>query len=79
MPYINQEARDAIDSGMIPNTSGELNYLLTMTVLEYIRDKVESYTAYNDALGALEGCKLELYRRHVAPYEDEKIIYNGDL
>jgi hypothetical protein len=79
MPYIDQASRDAIDSGEIPNTPGELNYLLTVTVLEYIRDKGESYTAYNDALGALEGCKLELYRRHVAPYEDEKIVKNGDV
>lgn len=30
-------------------------------------------------LGMLECCKMELYRRHVAPYEDEKIIENGDV
>lgn len=31
-----------------------------------------------DALGALECCKLEFYRRVAAPYEDSKIKSNGD-
>lgn len=79
MPYINQDARDAIDSGEIPVTAGELNYLLTVTVLEYIAFNGKSYSSFNDAIGALEACKLELYRRHVAPYEDEKIAENGDV
>lgn len=79
MPYINQDARDAIDSGEIPVTAGELNYLLTVTVLEYIAFNGKSYSSFNDAIGALEACKLELYRRHAAPYEDEKIAENGDV
>lgn len=79
MPYITQDLRDDIDSGAIPQTAGELNYLLTVTVLEYIREKGESYQAFNDVLGALEGCKLELYRRHIAPYEDFKLEVNGDV
>lgn len=79
MPYITQDLRDDIDSGAIPQTAGELNYLLTVTALEYLREKGESYTAYNDVLGALEGCKLELYRRRVAPYEDFKMELNGDV
>jgi hypothetical protein len=34
---------------------------------------------YNDAIGALEGAKLELYRRYVSAYEDDKIKENGDV
>jgi hypothetical protein len=34
---------------------------------------------YNDVIGALECCKLELYRRMVAPYENTKIKENGDV
>jgi len=79
MPYITQDLRDDIDSGAIPQTAGELNYLLTVTALEYIREKGESYQAFNDVLGALEGCKLELYRRRIAPYEDFKMEVNGDV
>jgi len=30
-------------------------------------------------MGALEGAKLELYRRKVAIYEEEKIKENGDV
>jgi hypothetical protein len=79
MPYITQDARDAIDSGEIPLTAGELNYLLTVTVLEYLEFNGRSYSSMNDVIGALEACKLEFYRRHVAPYEDEKIAENGDV
>jgi hypothetical protein len=80
MPYIPQEERDAIDNfEMLPATPGQLNYLLTVTVLDYIESNGAGYTAFNDAIGALEACKLELYRRHVAPYEDGKIEKNGDV
>jgi len=37
------------------------------------------YQNINDLLGALEGAKLELYRRVAAPYEDEKVESNGDV
>jgi hypothetical protein len=30
-------------------------------------------------IGMLECAKLELYRRSVANYEDEKILENGDV
>jgi hypothetical protein len=39
----------------------------------------ENYQHFNDVLGALEGAKLELYRRRIAPYEDTKIVENGDV
>lgn len=60
-------------------TPGELNYLLTLLTHRYLNQSVESYQAYNDVVGALEGAKLELYRRHVASYENEKIKENGDV
>ena len=31
------------------------------------------------AIGALEAAKLEFYRRVVAPYEDQKMLDNGDV
>lgn len=61
-----------------PGTSGELNYLFTMLIKEYLRNGV-NYQKINDVIGALEGAKLEFYRRVVAPYEDEKIKQNGDV
>lgn len=80
MPYIKREARLEIDlDNRIPATAGELNYAITRLVHEYMRTWGEDYQNYNDCIGALEGAKLELYRRRVAPYEDEKIKSNGDV
>lgn len=58
---------------------GELNFLFTYIALKYIKDKGKKYQHFNDAIGALESCKLELYRVHCAPYEDEKLIKNGKV
>lgn len=85
MPYIKKEDRDRLQSftssfeGVEIKTPGELNYLLTLLTHRYLNQQPESYQMYNNALGALEGAKLELYRRHVALYENEKIKENGDV
>jgi len=60
-------------------TLRELNYSLTQVILSYITRKGAIYTTINDVLGALEGAKLEFYRRVVVPYEDEKREENGDV
>lgn len=82
MPYIADDKRKEFDfqgNYTHPRTAGELNYLITMMVDRYVKEKGINYQSYNDAIGALEGCKLELYRRRVSPYEDEKILQNGDV
>lgn len=48
-------------------------------IRDYIKTKGESYQTYNDIMGALEGAKLELYRRKIGIYEDKKIEENGDV
>ena len=78
MPYVTQEVRDKMDSGGKLHDAGALNYQLTRTILEYLGSRPR-YKDFNDVLGALEGCKLEVYRRACAPYEDEKAAQNGDL
>lgn len=62
----------------IAQTPGELNYVFTREALLYLGER-PNYQRFNDVLGALEGCKLELYRRRIAPYEDKKILENGDV
>ena len=57
---------------------GTLNYIITRLVHWYLGDK-PNYERYNAAIGVLECAKLELYRRKVSPYEDEKIKENGDV
>jgi len=83
MPYIKGKDRIKFEAVLeaMPHikTAGELNYLLTMIAHLYIAQNKESYQAYNDIMGALEGCKLELYRREIASYEEIKIIHNGDV
>jgi len=79
MPYIKKERREELDLKFDPKTAGELNYVLTTQLLNYVFLNGESYQSYNDALGALEGAKLELYRRQIAPYEDVKARENGDV
>lgn len=83
MPYITDDAREEL-AFREPENAGELNFILTTIVRDYVVGSAENnykvnYQRFNDAIGALEGCKLELYRRMVAPYEDKKIIENGDV
>lgn len=77
MPYIKQEER-TIDTDVWPRTAGQLNYVITQAVSRYVSRGL-NYQAINDALGALEGAKLELYRRVASGYEDKKIVENGDV
>ena len=79
MPYISQARRKILSEGFVhPATAGELNYKLTQVCLEYCRYNL-GYAGINDVVGALECTKLEFYRRLAAPYEDQKIIQNGDV
>jgi hypothetical protein len=77
MPYIKPEDRKQLVYRS-PESAGELNYAITMLCKEYLAGSV-SYMRINDVLGALEGAKLEFYRRIAAPYEDTKIQENGDV
>ena len=83
MPYIKEMERIMVDPliGDMGRASspGHLNFQLTRICTDYLADKINNYQHYNDVIGALEACKLEFYRRTVAPYEDKKIKENGDL
>lgn len=79
MPYIKQELRGDLEEGRAPSHSGELNYAITKMIREYLRFKGESYHSFNEVIGVLECAKLELYRRMVAPYENQKWSEHGDV
>jgi len=88
MPYIMEQDRikfyETLFNLPIIRTPGELNYLLTVICKEYLKYSIsdfdaERYQAHNDIIGALEGCKLEFYRRFTAKYEDIKIRANGEV
>jgi len=80
MPYIDEVRRvKLLEFNDQPQNAGELNFLITNLITKYIFMKGEKYQHYNDVIGALEGAKLEIYRRKIAPYEDIKRKENGDV
>lgn len=92
MPYIKPERRlnytpdlerlaerVRLDSGV---GAGDLNYLISSLIaawLEPLENRRLNYDRFNAAIGVLESAKLELYRRMVVPYEDDKLGENGDV
>ena len=91
MPYIKPEVRSVFSEALDELrddirhgcSAGDLNYLFTQIAIAYLQSYAQSYSTnyarINDVIGALEGAKLEFYRRLAAPYEDTKIKQNGDV
>lgn len=83
MPYITAESKRKLEMFNTSNhtyqTPGELNYFLTKECIRYISQKGSSYQTYNDVLGVLNAMSHEVYRRLIAPYEDQKCKENGDV
>lgn len=81
MPYLPTEQRNTIPAEVtewMPKDAGELNYVVTRMIDNHLKSKGIRYSHVNEMIGALECCKLELYRRIVGPYEDLKAEENGD-
>jgi len=92
MPYIKQEQRKSIDPAVsnlvsrVKATSqqddcvpdGMLNYAMTKLLLGTICKEL-NYASAERAIGCLECCKLEMYRRLAGPYEDMKAKDNGEV
>ena len=85
MPYIKYDDRkriwETIHAPGMPNlkTAGELNYLITVLLVCYLNKHGLSYQTCNDIVGALDNAKDEFKRRIQNPYEDKKILENGDV
>ncbi len=79
MPYITQKAKDRLAEGQPIQGPGELNYLITLLLIRAWKNSPQNYQAINDVVGAVEGAKQEFIRRIVVPYEQGKIIENGDV
>lgn len=90
MPYITSDDRVHLemlgreivtlsDIGRNCRTSGELNYTITRIIHGYFKERGGRYQQVNDIVGALEGAKLEFYRKIVAPYEEIKEKENGSV
>ena len=87
MPYIKQDRRVELNIGgqleiigLGCQNEGELNFVLTSICRGYLEKiGMKSYARYNQVIGVIECCKLELYRRQIAEYENLKIQSNGDV
>ena len=84
MPYIKPSDRKPIDDSVKEladklNNAGEFNYAFTSLLHLYLDKDRLRYQYLNEMIGMLECCKMELYRKVIAPYEDTKIAENGDV
>jgi hypothetical protein len=89
MPYIKQNDRVQIDVMLEPlvkwlraksarNVAGLLNYAITKIIIS-LWSNCRAYHIGNSIIGALQCAAREFARRHLDPYEDEKIKENGDV
>ena len=83
MPYIPQDRRADVLAEMrehgthwTPKNAGDLNFAVTCFIDNFIFENGCRYANLNEMIGALECCKLELYRRLAAPYEDQVLEAN---
>jgi hypothetical protein len=86
MPYLPKEKKKEIETdGHIDilsekiDCAGDINYVITRLIQNYVKKKGLRYENLNSVVGALESCKLEFYRRVVSPYENLKAKENGDV
>ena len=91
MPYVKQEIREQVDEDInnllmaiksIQNPKdtaidGIMNYVITCLMLGVYGGG--GYAVYNRAMGVFDCSSKEFYRREIVPYEDKKIIENGDV
>jgi len=82
MPYIKEDERPYMDmvvremERQVVLANGDLNYIL----FAYCKRNVSpSYNNYKNFMGELNEAAEEIRRRLLAPYEDKKIIENGDV
>ena len=82
MPYITQNLRPSMNTVVDQmvragvQVDGDLNYIL----FKYCKNHVKpSYNNYKNFMGELNEAAEEIRRRLLAPYEDKKIIENGDV
>lgn len=86
MPYIPQSRRDGIELELgadhlnwCPENAGDLNFVVSTFIANYIRNCGLKYAVVNEMIGALECAKMELNRVIIGPYEDRKISENGPV
>jgi hypothetical protein len=82
MPYIKQADRQRLAAVLEEmeacevKPNGELNYICFAYA---VRTVEPSYNNWKNYIAELQLCANELKRRYLDPYEDKKILENGDV
>lgn len=82
MPYVNKARRPCLDDVveqmylMDVEAYGDINYILFAFCKRHVKP---SYNNYKNFCGELRQCATEIERRLLGPYEDRKILENGDV
>ena len=84
MPYIKDKDRKRLQPGIDLltdeiRTVGELNYTVTRLALRFLNHLGVNYSNISNVIGTLTLIPAEISRRIVHPYEDTKIVQNGDV
>ena len=88
MPYISRNERKQYGqvleqlAALIPQDRlkrpGHMNYVVSLLINKVYGSSMR-YADHNEVIGVLSSIQSEFYRRHTAPYEDQKIKEEGDL
>ena len=79
MPYLTEKRKQYLDEGGPMQTKGDLTYIAFVAALTYLRDMGSNHDNISDTITALERAAHEVERRVLDPYEDKKILENGDI
>ena len=80
MPYIKTSERSPLlTDTRTPETPGQLNFLISTLIDDYVGRKGLSYATINEVIGVLECAKLEYYSRIATPYERIKLNENDEV
>jgi hypothetical protein len=84
MPYILASHRTDLDEPIEQltaeiHTVGELNYVVTRLAMRFLGRVGMKYNNIAGVVGTLQLVILEMQRRIIGPYEDQKIQKNGDV
>lgn len=91
MPYVKKEQRELFEpelhnlmyNKILENSDklskGDMTYLFYKIGLARIKFQGESYTRISEVISSMQDAAEEIRRRKLNPYEDRKIVENGDV
>lgn len=92
MPYVTekwkykyQQCLERLSYRLVEDTfggrenNGVVVYVIYLLLKRIYGREASNFEVKSNALKVLESAKLEYFRRVMAPYEDKKIIENGDV